>query len=176
MEWFKLAEEAVLDLPHWSMSGGAVAKVRQFVNKVRREAPDLRVVEYRRRAPDRTSMSRSRTSRIEWLATRKRGEMGFNLGIFSVEDLADKRTFMARHDDGAIEAFVTWLPYRAGQAVVLDAMRHRQSAQPGEMDLFISESALAFKQEGLQAVSLAVAPLASADPPATSSGYAGPSG
>jgi phosphatidylglycerol lysyltransferase len=171
MERFKMGEEAVLDLPDWSMSGGALAKVRQFVNKVRREAPDLRVVEYRRRAPDSDIDEQLEDISSEWLATRKGGEMGFNLGVFAVEDLADKRTFLARRDDGTIEAFVTWLPYRAGQAVVLDAMRHRQAAQPGVMDLLISESALAFKRDGLQAASLAVAPLANADELPATSGY-----
>ena len=171
MEWFKMGEEAVLDLPNWSMSGGAVAKVRQFVNKVRREAPDLRVVEYRRQAPNPDIDEQLEDISSEWLATRKSGEMGFNLGVFSVEDLSDKRTFLAQRDDGSVDAFVTWLPYRAGQAVVLDAMRHRQAAQPGVMDLLISESALAFKQEGIQSVSLAVAPLADADETAATSGY-----
>ncbi|MCX6551447.1 MAG: phosphatidylglycerol lysyltransferase domain-containing protein [Acidobacteria bacterium] len=163
LKWFKMGEEAVLALPTWSMSGGAVAKVRQFVNKVRREAPDLRVIEYRRRAPNLEIDDQLEDISSEWLAGKKGGEMGFNLGVFSVEQLADKRTMIAQRADGTVEAFVTWLPYRAGHAVVLDAMRHRQSAQPGVMDLLIAESALAFKREGLQAVSLAVAPLANAD-------------
>jgi phosphatidylglycerol lysyltransferase len=66
---------------------------------------------------------------------------------------------------------VTWLPYRAGQAFVLDAMRHRQSAQAGVMDLLIAESALHFKAEGVQALSLAMAPLANADEETTLSPY-----
>jgi phosphatidylglycerol lysyltransferase len=97
--------------------------------------------------------------------------MGFNLGVFSVEDLADKRTLIAQRGDGRIEAFVTWLPYRAGRAFVLDAMRHRESAQPGVMDLLISESGLLFKQEGAQALSLAMAPMANADEDASLSPY-----
>ena len=171
MQWFKMGEEAVLDLPTWSMSGGAVAKVRQFVNKVRREAPDLGVTEYRRKAPNPEIDEQLEDISSEWLAGKKGGEMGFNLGVFSVEDLEDKRTFIAQRADGTIDAFVTWLPYRAGRAVVLDAMRHLQSAQPGIMDMLIAESALAFKQEGLQALSLAVAPLANADDASVVSGY-----
>ncbi len=163
LRWFKIGEEAVLQLPTWSLSGGAVAKVRQFMNKVRREAPDLRVIEYHRHVPNPDVDDQLEEISSEWLATKKGGEMGFNLGVFSVEDLADKRTLIARRDDGSIEAFVTWLPYRAGQALVLDAMRHRQSAQAGVMDLLIAESALHFKEEGVQALSLAMAPLANAD-------------
>jgi lysylphosphatidylglycerol synthetase-like protein (DUF2156 family) len=163
LRWFKMGEEAVLQLPAWSMSGGSVAKVRQFVNKIRREAPDLRVIEYRRHVPNPDVDDQLEDISSEWLARKAVGEMGFNLAVFSVEDLRDKRTFLARREDGTVEAFVTWLPYRAGRAVVLDAMRYRQGAPAGVMDLLISESALAFKAEGLEALSLAVAPMANAD-------------
>jgi lysylphosphatidylglycerol synthetase-like protein (DUF2156 family) len=148
-----------------------VAKVRQFINKVRREAPDLEVVEYRREGPVSDTDDQLEEISSAWLATKSGGEMGFNLGAFSVEDLADKRTLVARHADGTVDAFVTWLPYRAGRAVVLDAMRHRPGAQPGVMDLLIAESALRFKREGLEAASLATAPLANADEQAPQSPY-----
>jgi phosphatidylglycerol lysyltransferase len=163
MRWFKVGEEAVLPLPTWSLGGGAVAKVRQFVNKVHREAPDLVVVEYRRHPPEPEIDDQLEEISSEWLAGKHGGEMGFNLGVFSVEDLDDKRTFLAQRASGAVEAFVTWLPYRAGSAVVLDVMRHRRDAQAGVMDLLIAESALQFKKEGLQALSLAIAPLANVD-------------
>jgi phosphatidylglycerol lysyltransferase len=171
LRWFKIGEEAVLPLPVWSLSGGAVAKVRQFINKVRREAPDLEVVEYRREGPVSDTDDQLEEISSAWLATKSGGEMGFNLGAFSVEDLADKRTLVARHADGTVDAFVTWLPYRAGRAVVLDAMRHRPGAQRGVMDLLIAESALRFKREGLEAASLATAPLANADEQAPQSPY-----
>ena len=171
LRWFKVGEEAILDLPTWSMSGGAVAKVRQFVNKIHREAPDLTVMEYHRRVPNPDLDDQLEDVSSEWLAGKKGGEMGFNLAVFSVDHLKDKRTFVARRADESVEAFVTWLPYRAGRAVVLDAMRYRDSAPPGVMDLLIAESALAFKREGLEAVSLAVAPLANADDTQTPSPY-----
>ena len=171
LRWFKIGEEAVLDLPSWSLSGGAVAKVRQFINKVRRETPDLEVVEYRRRTPVEDIDDQLEDISRAWLAMKKGGEMGFNLGVFSVEDLQDERAFIARRGDGTVEAFVTWLPYRAGRAVVLDAMRQRPKAQPGVMDLLIAESALVFKKEGLEAASLAMAPLANADEAAAVSPY-----
>ena len=70
-------------LPTWSLSGGAVAKVRQFINKVKREAPDLVVREYAgRRVPDPEIDDQLEDISSEWLATKKGGEMGFNLGVF----------------------------------------------------------------------------------------------
>lgn len=171
LRWFKVGEEAVLDLATWSLGGGAVAKVRQFVNKIRREAPDLAVGEYQRRVPNQDLDDQLEDVSSEWLAGKTGGEMGFNLSVFSVDGLRDKRTFVARRSNGTVEAFVTWLPYRAGRAAVLDAMRHRRSAPPGVMDLLIAESALAFKREGLEAVSLAVAPLADAGGAPAASAY-----
>jgi lysylphosphatidylglycerol synthetase-like protein (DUF2156 family)/membrane protein DedA with SNARE-associated domain len=172
MRWFKIGEEAVLTLPSWSLEGGKIAKVRQFINKVRREAPDLNVREYARHAaPDTAIDDQLEDISSEWLARKKGGEMGFNLGVFQLEELADKRTFVAQRAGGRVEAFVTWLPYRAGRAVVLDAMRFREDAQPGIMDMLIAESAMLFKREGLQAASLAMAPMANADDEAPVSPY-----
>ncbi len=172
LRWFKIGEEAVLDLPSWSLEGGKVAKVRQFINKVKREAPDLLAREYARSsAPDPGVDDQLKEISSEWLARKKGGEMGFNLGVFQIEDLADKRTLVAQRANGRVEAFVTWLPYRAGRAVVLDAMRYREEAQPGIMDLLIAQSAMLFKQEGLQAASLAMAPMANADDDAPVSRY-----
>jgi phosphatidylglycerol lysyltransferase len=62
-----------------------------------------------------------------------------------------------------VQAFVTWLPYRGGRALVLDGMRRRRDAPYGVMDLLIVESALTFKKEGLEVISLATAPLANID-------------
>ena len=171
LRWFKIGEEAVLPLPTWSLSGAAVAKVRQFMNKVHREAPDLVVIEYRRHSPEPEIDDQLEEISSEWLAGKHGGEMGFNLGVFSVEDLGDKRTILAQRADGNVEAFVTWLPYSGGRAVLLDAMRHRRDAQAGVMDLLIAESALQFKKEGLQALSLAMAPLANVDEASALSPY-----
>jgi phosphatidylglycerol lysyltransferase len=172
LRWFKIGEEAVLDLPSWSLEGGKVAKVRQFINKVKRESPDLKVREYvRRSGPDPVVDDQLEDISREWLGRKKGGEMGFNLGVFQIDELADKRTLIAQRADGRVDAFVTWLPYRDGRAVVLDAMRFRESAQPGIMDMLIAESAVLFKKEGLQAASLAMAPMANADDQAPVSPY-----
>ena len=98
LRWFKIGEEAVLPLASWSLEGGKVAKVRQFINKVKREAPDLQVREYRRIEPDPEIDDQLEEISAAWLAGKKGREMGFNLGIFSVEELADKRTMIAQHD------------------------------------------------------------------------------
>ena len=163
LQSFKVAEEAVIPLQAFTLQGSRIANVRHTITKTRKEAPDLTVVDYRRTAPDPELDEQLEEVSDEWLAGRRGSEMGFNLGVFSVEDLADKRTLVAVSGNGRVQAFVTWLPYRAGRALVLDAMRRRNDAPYGVMDLLVAESALMFKKEGLEAISLATAPLANID-------------
>jgi lysylphosphatidylglycerol synthetase-like protein (DUF2156 family) len=163
LQSFKVAEEAVIPLQSFTLQGSRIANVRHTITKTRKEAPDLTVVEYRRTAPDPELDEQLEEVSDEWIAGKRGAEMGFNLGVFSVEDLADKRTLVAATGSGRVTAFVTWLPYRAGRALVLDAMRRRNDAPYGVMDLVIAESALTFKKEGLDAISLATAPLANID-------------
>lgn len=163
LQSFKVGEEAVVQLASFTLQGSRIANVRHTITKTKKEAPDLSVVEYRREVPDPEIDEQLEEISDEWLAGKRGVEMGFNLGVFSVEELADKRTMLAMGANGRVYAFLTWLPYRGGRAVVLDAMRRRTSAPYGVIDFLIAESALLFKNEGLEALSLATAPLANID-------------
>jgi phosphatidylglycerol lysyltransferase len=165
---FKLGEEAVIPLAGFSLSGSKIKNIRNGIAKVEREAPGIAVREYRPDARDAEIDEQLEDISAEWLQGKGIGEMGFNLGVFSVSELDDKRTIVAATPDGTIWAFVTWLPYRRGQALVLDAMRRRSNAPASVMDLLIAKSALLFKEEGLEAISLATAPLANVDEAAVS--------
>lgn len=168
LRYFKVGEEAVLPLASFSLSGSKIAKVRHGVAKVEREAPGIAVTEYRPEARDPDLDEQLEDVSAAWLARKGGGEMGFNLGVFSASDLADKRTMIAATPDGTIWAFVTWLPYRGGRALVLDSMRRRPNAPASVMDLLIAKSARQFKEEGIEAISLATAPLANVDENGTS--------
>lgn len=171
LRFFKVGEEAVIPLARFTLQGSKIANVRHSVTKVEREAPDLQVVEYRRDPPDAEMDEQLEDVSAEWLAGKRGGELGFNLGIFSVEDLADKRTLVAIRESGRVDAFLTWAPFRAGRALVLDAMRRRNDAPAGVIEFLIARSALIFKAEGLEAISLATAPLANLDETGAASPY-----
>jgi phosphatidylglycerol lysyltransferase len=168
---FKVGEEAVITLAGFSLQGSKIANVRHTVTKTEREAPDLRVVEYRREPPDPEVDVQLEEISEEWLAGKRGLEFGFNLGVFSVDQLFDKRTLIAVSGIGQVEAFVTWLPYRTGRALVLDAMRRRNAAPSGVMDLLIARALLTFKDEGIETASLATAPLANIDDMGAASPY-----
>jgi phosphatidylglycerol lysyltransferase len=168
LKCFKVGEEAVIPLAGFTLAGSKIKNLRNGIAKVERDAPGIAVREYPPTERDAEIDEQLEDISSEWLQGKGIGEMGFNLGVFSVSDLADKRTMIASTPDGSIWAFLTWLPYRGGQALVLDAMRRRSNAPASVIDLLIAKSALLFKEEGIEAVSLATAPLANVDAAAVS--------
>jgi len=159
----KIAEEAVLDLPGFSLAGGKRAALRALTHKVTRAG--LTVRPYRRdQGPDAAIDEQLEEISEEWLAAKRLGEMGFTLGRFSLEALDGVRVFLCLSAE-RVEAFCSWLPYRAGQAAVVDLMRKRNDAVSGTMDLLLAESLQALRDEGLQQASLANAPLANVGEP-----------
>lgn len=161
----KMAEEALVDLPNFSLAGGRRATLRAMVHKVTRAG--LTVSAYRRGAArdDELDEQLEEISE-EWLAEKRLGELGFTLGRFSLEALDDVHVFVCR-SAARVEAFCTFLPYRDGQAAVLDLMRKRRDAASGTMDLLIAQALLGLKEAGLGEASLANAPLANVGEPRT---------
>jgi phosphatidylglycerol lysyltransferase len=163
MRSLKIAEEAVIDLPGFSLAGGKRAALRALVHKVARAG--LTVQPYRR---DREAVAdideQLEEISEEWLAEKRLGEMGFTLGRFSLEALEGVRVFLCLSKE-RVEAFCSWLAYRDGRAAVVDLMRKRRDAVSGTMDLLLAESLLALKEEGLEEASLANAPLANVGAP-----------
>jgi phosphatidylglycerol lysyltransferase len=159
---FKVAEEAVLDLSEFSLAGGSRAGLRAMANKGRKAGLTVRRYS-RREAPDPGLDEQLVEISEEWLADKKLRELGFSLGRFSLEALDAAEVFVCLSGERVL-AFCSWLPYRHGDAVVLDLMRKRRDAMSGTMDLLIAESLLALKAAGRRQASLANAPLANVSP------------
>jgi len=163
LKGFKMAEEAVVDLPAFSLAGGARASLRAMVNKATRLG--LTVERY-----DRGGLSDAALdAQIEeisgdWLAGKRLGEMGYSVSRFSLHALDSARVFLCR-DRERVVAFCTFKPYRGGQAVVLDLMRRRPDAASGTMDLLLARALQSLRGEGLVEASLAGAPLANVEAP-----------
>lgn len=159
----KMAEEAIVELPSFSLAGGSRAALRSMVHKVKRQG--LEVTRYERRcgAEPAIDVQIDEISR-EWLADRRLGEMGFSLGRFSLDALDEQHVFLARQGERVL-AFTTWRPYRAGRAALLDLMRRRSDAPSGTMDLLVSSALEALRDAGLEEASLANAPLANVSEP-----------
>jgi lysylphosphatidylglycerol synthetase-like protein (DUF2156 family)/membrane protein DedA with SNARE-associated domain len=154
----KLAEEALIDLKEFSLAGNKRAGLRAMVNKMAKTAM---IVQRYDPGGVRDPVIDEQLESIseEWLAEKRLPEMGFTLGRFSLESLQGIPVFIGTMD-GAVKAFCTWLPYRNGQAVVLDLMRKRKDAISGTMDFLLAHSLLQLKAAGIAEASLSNAPLA----------------
>ena len=159
----KIAEEALLNLKEFSLSGGKRANLRAMVNKAAKLGMQVRRYDRRLQA-DPSVDEQLETISEEWLSEKRLGEMGFTLGRFSLEALVGMPVFLARVGD-RVEAFCTWRPYRSGTAVVLDLMRKRKEAAAGTMDLLLAHSLLQLQAAGFAEASLANAPLANVSEP-----------
>lgn len=154
----KIAEEAVVDLHEFSMSGSKSANLRAMAHKAVKYGMTVRRYS-RKMQPDRSIDEQLEEVSEEWLSEKHLGEPGFTLGRFSLEDLAEIPVFLALAGD-KLKAFCSWLPYRKGEAAVLDLMRKRTEAAAGTMDLLLSQSLLHLQAEGVVEASLGNAPLA----------------
>jgi phosphatidylglycerol lysyltransferase len=159
----KLAEEAIIHVKDFSLSGGARANLRASVNKAAKSGMTVR--QYKRKEiPDANIDEQLEAISQQWLTEKHLSEMGFTMGRFSLEALEETSVFISIIGDRII-AFCSWLPYMDNQARVLDLMRKRKDAPAGTMDFLLVHSLLAFQAEGVQEASLANSPLANVAEP-----------
>ena len=92
----------------------------------------------------------------DWLELRHMRETGFTAGHFSLEQLDQGPVFLLGNRY-RIEAFSTWLPYKNGQAAVLDILRQRRHTPPEIVRAFVSESLRLLKEAGFKEASLSAA-------------------
>jgi phosphatidylglycerol lysyltransferase len=154
----KVAEEAIIDLRNFSLTGGSRANLRAMVNKAAKAGMTVR--RYDRVAqPDPSIDEQLEEISERWLTEKHLGEMGFTIGRFSLEALKEVPVFFSSIGD-RIDAFCSWLPYRNGEAAVLDLMRGRKNAPAGTMDFLLAHSLLQLQAAGFIEASLANAPVA----------------
>ncbi|MCE9625668.1 MAG: phosphatidylglycerol lysyltransferase domain-containing protein [Deltaproteobacteria bacterium] len=157
----KIAEEALLGLPDFSLAGGKRASLRSMVHKISRTG--LKVWRYdRKNHPDPRLDEQLEEISEEWLSDKHLSELGFTIGRFSLEALNEVHVFVCGTEE-KIEAFTSWLPFRQEQAAVLDLMRRRRSAPSGTMDFLLANALLQLRESGVVTASLANAPLANVD-------------
>lgn len=157
----KIAEEAVIPLAEFNLRGTKMQKLRQSINKVEREHPDVRI-EVFDGGPTAEFDEQLQVISEQWLSKKGLQELGFTMGRFDPAVLARQKLAVAR-DGGRVLAFVSWRPF-AGGGLTLDLMRYADHAPKFLMDVLIARSLLHFQKEGYRVASLANAPLANVGP------------
>ncbi|MFE9253871.1 phosphatidylglycerol lysyltransferase domain-containing protein [Streptomyces sp. NPDC006879] len=158
LDALELGDEAIVDVPDFSLSGRAMRNVRQMVKRIERNGYETRV----RRVGDLSEeeLDRVRSAADAWRGTDN--ERGFSMALGRIGDPADANCVIATAhraaggtqgpygDLSAVLHFVPWGP----DGMSLDLMRRDRAADPGMNELLIVAALHAAPTLGVRRVSL----------------------
>lgn len=154
--FFKLGEEAMVNLQKFDMVGSSRRSFRNIVKRFEKDGYTFEVL-----SPpfdDQLLCEMEDISR-EWLGKRK--EMGFSVGWFKKDYLSKAPLAVIRkQSDHEIIAFVSMtLQGNNSEHIGIDLMRFRNIVPNSTMDFMFIQLLLHFKEQGYHFFSLGVAPL-----------------
>ncbi|MCU1478608.1 MAG: lysX [Subtercola sp.] len=157
----KVAEETVLSVDGWSLSGRSMQDTRSAITRAGKLGVFSRWVRY----ADLSAIDMMQIDDIseQWAQAKALPEMGFTLG--GVREMHDPavRLLIAQDHTSRIHAVTSWLPtYRADSVDTwtLDFMRRAPQSMSGVMEFLIAEMMTVAQATNAQRVSLSAAPLA----------------
>ncbi|WP_157085490.1 GNAT family N-acetyltransferase, partial [Sphingomonas adhaesiva] len=154
LEIIKYGEEAVVDLPAFTLDTPRLRSVRKAERAVARKGAEFRIV------PAAVPVVMDELARVsdEWVRAKRHEEKGFSLGRFD-------RDYLSHFDialvliDGRIVAFANlWLTAGRSEASV-DLMRQVDDAPPGTMDFLFVHLLQWAQARGYRRFTLGIAPL-----------------
>ncbi|KGM97533.1 lysyl transferase [Clostridium novyi A str. 4552] len=153
--FFKLGEEAVVDLEKFNLEGKKRKDLRLVRNRFEKENMEFDILE----PPfSREIMEKLKKISDEWLNGRK--EKGFSLGAFDKEYINSAPVAILKDTDKEIIAFATMMPkYDNGKTISIDLMRFTKDAPNGTMDALFLKIMLWSKDNGYKYFNLGMAPL-----------------
>ena len=161
----QIAEDTLMDLPDLEFAGKKWQKIRTAMNKAQKNGTTY-ISGLLRDQPAEILMQVREISE-QWVGEKELPEMGFTLGTVEEALDDDVRIALAVDAEGVVQAALSWLPvYRGGpsggaRGWTLDLMRKRNGPGAGNMvEFLIARSALEYKEEGADFLSLSGAPLA----------------
>ena len=154
-DFFKLGEEAFVDLENFSLSGKKMKAMRAIKNKFERENFIFEIIK-----PPLSGdlIQKLKAVSNEWLAGRK--EKGFSLGFFDEAYLNKSELAILKNIHDEVIGFASLMPvYDNSQTISVDLMRFIPSSPSGTMDfIFLSLFEWA-KEKGYNQFNLGMAPL-----------------
>ncbi|WP_318506542.1 bifunctional lysylphosphatidylglycerol flippase/synthetase MprF [Bacillus sp. T3] len=154
-DFFKLGEEAFVNLENFSLSGKKMKVMRANKNKFERENFIFEIIK-----PPLSDdlLQKLKTVSNEWLAGRR--EKGFSLGFFDEAYLNRSEIAILKNINEDVIGFASLMPvYDNNQTISVDLMRFIPSSPSGTMDfIFLSLFEWA-KEKGYNQFNLGMAPL-----------------
>ena len=158
--FFKLGEEAVVDLAAFDLKGNKAKTQRHAINAMEKAGGRFRIVagdELRALLPSLRGVSDA------WLGAKGATEKGFSLGRFDADYLLRFPCAIVESEDGRVVAFANVLEGPRGEEVSVDLMRHTESSAsglPSPMEYLILKLMSDAKARGFRRFNLGMAPLA----------------
>lgn len=155
----KYGEEAIVDVPPFSLEGSRMRSIRQTVRRAEREGARLEVV-----PADEVAALLPELSRISdaWLESKGQREKGFSLGRFDADYLARFDCALVRVEDRIVAFANIWRTDNRRELSV-DLMRHGDDAPTGTMDFLFAQLMRWGQEQGYARFSLGLAPLSGID-------------
>jgi phosphatidylglycerol lysyltransferase len=155
LNMFKMGEEAVVDLRHFSLDGPARKKLRTAHARAGRDGLSLT-----RRSPphDDVLLQQLRLISEQWLGAKHAHEKGFSVGRFDEAWLSECDLALVWFENRVV-AFANILAGGTGERASIDLMRFTDDAPKGVMEFLFTEIMLQLKENGYQQFSLGMAPL-----------------
>ncbi|MEH3104714.1 MAG: bifunctional lysylphosphatidylglycerol flippase/synthetase MprF [Sphingomonas phyllosphaerae] len=151
----KYGEEAIIDLPDFTLDTPRLRSVRKAERAAARRGLSFRIVPA---AAVPVVLEELAAISDEWMAAKGHAEKSFSLGHFS-RDYLQRFDVALVMDGDRIAAFANlWLTENHAEASV-DLMRHRDDAPHGTMDFLFVNILQWAKDRGFQRFSLGIAPL-----------------
>lgn len=157
-----VADDTLVDLEGLEFVGKRWNSVRTAMNRAARDGVTFRMS----RLEDESWGIKAQLRGISemWVGDKNLPEMGFTLGTLDQALDPEVRVALAISSNGDVDGFLSWLPVYGSDGAVrgwtLDLMRRRDGGFPPVMEFLLGSSALHFRDEGAQFMSLSGAPLA----------------
>ncbi len=151
---YKLGEEAIIDLSHFSLAGPSFAGLRQNIRKAERSGLHFEFCP----SADAAQIAQCAAVSAQWLARRGASEKRFSLGRFHAPALLGLPLALI-YADAELVAFANVLQSADRNLLAIDLMRHIDSAPRGTMDLLFARLLEWGKASGYQEFSFGMAPL-----------------
>lgn len=156
LQALQIGEEAIAELPTFTLEGKPGKNLRTSVNKMVKAGHRI---EFYPPPIAESVLKELRSVSDEWLEMMQGSEKKFSLGWFNDAYLRDCEIAVVRNADGRVTAFANVVSeYRLNEATI-DLMRHRQNVEHGTMDFLFVSLFQHFKEQGYDGFNLGLSAL-----------------
>lgn len=163
MALLHIGESGYFKLPEWRPAGDRAKKVRSGVNQATKAG--VRVESYNpSQCHDPQVRAEIEEVCQEWINTREVDALGWLLELDPFHLSENKRYFLARLADGALEGMLVCSPIYAREGWYLEDLIRRPGAERGVSELLVVEALKSLTADGAKLATLGTSPLAGAEP------------